>query len=118
MAPRFDIDATINTYGNYGKNQVTGSDRNHPSNVVGPIGKWNKAYAVTAGLNEYTGSRAGISGINVLTHGSAVIHLSGGGTVPAAQLESDNGVIQELGIKRITGASSAVITVYKRRADS
>jgi len=114
MAPRTDIDATINTYGNYGKNAITGSDRNHPYNILGGMGKWNKAYDVTDGLNEYTGSRAGVNGIHVTTHGSAVIHLSGGGTVVASELEAADAQIIDMGIKRITAANSAVITVYKK----
>lgn len=111
MAPRKDIEATISTYENYGKNAITSS--NHfPFNVVGKVGKWSQAIDVGNGLNEFTGSRAGVSGITVLTHGSAVVHLTAGGSIPASELE-DKGSIHELSISKITAASSAAITVFR-----
>ena len=114
MAPRKDIEATLNTYGNYGKKEITGSDRNHPFNVIGRTGKWGHAESVATGLNDYTGSRAGVSGVTVLTHDSAVIHLTGGGSIAAEQLE-DKGTIHELSINKISAAgSSAAITVFRQ----
>ena len=119
---RKDISATINVYGNYGKDDVTTSARNHPYNVVGRYNASNailsgkaftQAFDIADGINDFTGSRAGVCGVNVLTHGSAVLHLTGGGTVVASELESDNGVIVPIAIKQVTAASSAAITVYR-----
>ena len=124
---RKDISATINVYGNYGNGTlgvtaVTSSLRNHPYNVVGRGRESNtillgsaftQAFDIADGINDFTGSRAGVCGVNVLTHGSAVLHLTGGGTVAAAELESDNGVIVPIAIKQVTAADSAAITVYR-----
>ena len=113
MTPRPDIYAA-NTYDNYGKTDVTARQVN---TTLGLESKWGTAYTVADGENNFTGSRGGCSGISVGTHGSAVIHLqNGGGTVAAIELE-DAG-IQELAVKQITAASSAVITVYKRSTQS
>ena len=108
MTPRPDIYAA-NTYGNYGKTDVTAS---MIQTTLSQQSKWGTTYQVADGVNDYTGSRGGCSGISVGTHGSAVIHLQNGGIVKAIELE-DAG-IQELSVKQITAASSAVITVYKR----
>ena len=114
MAPRKDIEATISAYGNYGKNAVTSSERNHPFNVIGRTGDaYTQAYDIADGMTAFTGSMSGISGVNVLTHGSAILHLTGGGSVAAAELESDNGYIAKIAIHKVTAADSAAITVYR-----
>ena len=110
MAPRADIDATINRYGNYALPGVTGSM--HPWNITGHAGKWAKAYDIPNGQSDFTGSRAGIGGVSVITAGSAVFHLTGGGTsVDAADLVNQG--IVELSVAKVTAASSAVISVFK-----
>ena len=73
-----------------------------------------KLYAVTTvadGLTAYTGSNYGWNAVIVKTHGSAVFHLSGGGTIAATNLSA--GVVYELSLQKITAASSAVIYVLK-----
>ena len=117
MAPRKDIECTISSYGNYKKGNVTGSGRNHPFSVIGPmIGQgYTAAYDIPNGQSDFTGSRSGVCGVHVTTHGSAVFHLTGGGTIAASELgEGDDGYIAPLHIKKVTGASSAVITVFKK----
>ena len=117
MAPRKDIEATINTYGNYGKNQITGSGRNHPYNVIGRAGKGYEAvYTVPDGQSDYTGSKGPISGVQVVTHGSAVLHLTGGGTMAASLIANDStslGEITPLSIKKVTAASSTTIRLFR-----
>jgi len=113
MAPRKDIEATISSYQNYAKGNVTGSTRNHPYSVVGKTGKYNQAFDVYDGTMYLTGSRSGVCGVNVLAHGSAILHLAGGGSVAAIELESDNGYIAELAIVKVTAASTAGITLYR-----
>ena len=117
MAPRKDIEATLSSYGNYAKGSVTGSGRNHPFSVIGREGKgYTAAYTIADGQNDFTGSRSGISGVQVITHGSAVFHLTGGGTVAASAIVLDasaKGVITPLSIVKVTAASSAAITVYR-----
>ena len=121
MAPRKDIEATLNTYGNYGKNDITGSgvvnSRNHPYNVTGRAGKGYEAvYVVPDGQSDYTGSRSPISGVQVVTHGDAVLHLTGGGTVAASLIANDATSISEitpLSIAKVTAADSATIRLFR-----
>lgn len=110
MAPRKDIDATLNTYQNYRKGNVTGSTY-HPFNITGHPGKYYAAYDIPDGQSDFTGSKAGVGAVVVKTHGSAVFHLTGGGTVPAEDCEG--GGIVELSVKKVTAASSAKISVLK-----
>ena len=111
MAPRKDIDATINRYQNYKVGDgltVTGS---YKHSLAGHAGKWYKAYDVPDGQSDFTGSRASIGAAIVQAHGSAVFHLTGGGEVPA--LDCELGGLVELSIAKITAASTAKITVFK-----
>jgi len=112
MAPRKDIEATINRYGNYKFGDgltVTGS--HYPHSLAGHAGKWHKAYDVPDGQSDFTGSRAGVGAAIVQAHGAAVFHLTGGGSVPA--LDCELGGLVELSIAKITAASTAKITVFK-----
>ena len=115
MAPRKDIDATINTYGNY-KNgdrmHVTGSGYKH--SVAGHPGKFYKAYDIPDGQSDFTGSKAGVGAVVVQAHGSAVFHLTGGGATVDA-LSCQGGGLIELSVAKVTAASSAAITVFKVR---
>lgn len=116
MAPRKDIEATISSYGNYARGNATGSGRNHPFNVLGHVGHgYTAAYDIPNGQSDFTGSRSGVCGVHVTTHGAAVFHLVGGGTIAASELgEGDDGHIVPIHIKQVTAASSAVITVFKK----
>ena len=81
---------------------------------MGHPGKYYaQAAAVQNGQTDYTGSNFGYGAVMVKTHGSAVIHLSGGGSIPAGDLTA--GVIHDLSISKITAASSATIYVLKRQ---
>jgi len=113
MSPRPDIDATINRYQNYALPGVTGSK--HPFNIAGHPGKFSQAYDIPDGQSDFTGSRAGAAAVLVKTHGSAVFHLTGGGTVPAEDCEGAGFV--ELSVAKVTAASSAKITVLRTNPD-
>ena len=84
-------DATINTYGNYGKNQVTQSARNFPFNQLGHPGQWVRAEDQAKNTTVYyTGSRAGAAGI-ILQHSDAaaagtIIQFTGGGSTTGVGL--------------------------------
>ena len=77
----------------------------------GHPGRWSAAETVTDGMTAYTGSNYGWNAAIVKTHGSAVFHLSGGGTVAATNLSA--GVVYEFSISEISAASSAVIYLLK-----
>ena len=119
MAPRKDIEATISSYENYGKNDVTSSARNHPYNVIqgDAISKgYDRVYTVPDGQSDYTGSKAPITGVQVVTHGSAVLHLTGGGSIAASLIANDAtslGEITPLSVKKVTAASSATIRLFR-----
>ena len=78
--------------------------RGHP-------GKYWQTTTVADGMTAYTGSNYGWNAAIVKTHGSAVFHLSGGGTIPATNLSA--GVVYEFSLQKITDASSAVIYLLK-----
>ena len=78
--------------------------RGHP-------GKFYATTTVADGMTAYTGSNYGWNAAIVKTHGSAVFHLSGGGTIPANNLTA--GVVYEFSIQKITAASSATIYLLK-----
>ena len=119
MAPRKDIEVTLSCYENYAKGNVTGSTRNHPYNVINgeiPSRGYDRVYTVPDGQSDYTGSRGPISGVQVVTHGSAVFHLTSGGTVAASLLALDStslGEITPLSVKKVTAASSATIRLFR-----
>ena len=117
MAPRKDIEASISSYGNYARGNATGSGRNHPYNVIGRAGKGYEAvYTVPDGQSDYTGSRSPISGVQVVTHGSAVLHLTGGGSIAASLIANDAtsiGEITPLSIAKVTAADSATIRLFR-----
>ena len=79
----------------------------------GHPGKFYAATTVANGMTAYTGSNYGWNAVIVKTHGSAVFHLSGGGTVAATNLTA--GVVYEFSLQKITAASSAVIYVLKTK---
>ena len=80
--------------------------RGHP-------GKYWQTTTVADGMTAYTGSNYGWNAAIVKTSGSAVFHLSGGGTISAANLTE--GVVYDLSLSKITAASSATIYVLKTR---
>ena len=96
-------------YGNYVRTGVTGS--NHPFDASGHPGRWQSAFDIPDGQSDFTGSKAGVGAVLVKTHGAAVFHLTGGGTVPAEDCEGAGFV--ELSVKKVTAASSAKITVLR-----
>ena len=80
---------------------------------LGHPGRYYASVAVADGQTDYTGSNYGYGAVIVKTHGSAIFHLSDGGTIPAANLTA--GVIYELSVSKITAASSAAIYILKRQ---
>ena len=80
---------------------------------MGHPGKYISAATVADGQTDYTGSNYGYGSVIVKTHGSAVFHLSDGGSVAAENLTA--GVVYDLSLAKITAASSAVIYVMKRQ---
>ncbi len=95
----------------------SGGHKGEPSSSVfkrlGHPGKYIASTTVADGQTDYTGSNYGYGSVIVKTHGSAVFHLSDGGSIPAANLTA--GVIYELSLAKITAASSAAIYVLKRQ---
>ena len=77
----------------------------------GHPGKYYGSQTVSDGQTDYTGSNYGYGAVIVKTHGSAVFHLSNGGTVAAENLTA--GVVYDLSLAKITAASSATIYVLK-----
>ena len=77
----------------------------------GHPGRFYAVETVADGMTAYTGSNYGWNAVIVKTHGSAVFHLSGGGTVAATNLSA--GVVYEFSISEISAASSAVIYLLK-----
>ena len=77
----------------------------------GHPGKFYATTTVADGMTAYTGSNYGWNAAIVKTHGSAVFHLSGGGTIAATNLTA--GVVYEFSIQKITAASSATIYLLK-----
>ena len=78
---------------------------------LGHAAEYAAASTVPDGQTDYTGSNYGAAAVIVKTHGSAVLHLSAGGEIPAANLTA--GVLYPFSLKKITAASSAVIYVLK-----
>ena len=79
----------------------------------GHPGRFYGVETVADGMTAYTGSRWGFGAVIVQTHGSAVFHLSGGGTIAATNLSA--GVVYEFSLQKITDASSAVIYLLKTK---
>ena len=77
----------------------------------GHPGKYYESQTVADGQTDYTGSNYGFGAVIVKTHGSAVFHLSNGGTVAATNLTA--GTVYDLSLAKITAASSATIYVLK-----
>ena len=80
---------------------------------IGHPGKYYQVKTVADGQTDYTGSNYGASAVMVITEGSAVFHLSGGGSIAASKLLVKE--IYEFSISKITAASSAEIYVMKKR---
>ena len=78
---------------------------------LGHPGKYYESQTVSDGQTDYTGSNYGFGAVIVKTEGSAVFHLSNGGTVAAVNLTA--GVVYDLSLTKITAASSATIYVLK-----
>ena len=103
-------------YGGYTKtgNNTSGSHEFGGENIfehIGHPGKYVSMTTVPDGQTDYTGSSYGAAAVIVKTHGSAVFHLSGGGSIAATNLTA--GVLYPLSLKKITAASSATIFVLK-----
>ena len=79
---------------------------------LGHPGKYTNVIKYTANQVDFTGSNYGYGAVIVKTHDDAVIHLSGGGNINAADLPND---VVELSVAKITGGSSSVIYVLKRQ---
>ena len=79
----------------------------------GHPGRFYGVETVADGMTAYTGSNYGWNAAIVKTHGSAVFHLSGGGTIAATNLSA--GVVYEFSLQKITDASSAVIYLLKTK---
>ena len=104
------------SYGGYTKtgNNTSGSHEFGGENIfehIGHPGKYVSSVGVADGQTDYTGSNYGAAAVIVKTHGSSVFHLSGGGSIPAANLTA--GVLYPLSLTKITDASSATIYVLK-----
>ena len=82
---------------------------------LGHPGRYYNSQTVSDGQTDYTGSNYGVGAVIVKTHGSAVFHLTGGGTVPAEDCEGAGFV--ELSVAKVTAASSAKITVLRTNPD-
>ena len=103
-------------YGGYTKtgNNTSGSHEFGGANIfenIGHPGKYLNSEAVADGQTDFTGSNYGAAAVIVKTHGAAVFHLTGGGSIPAENLAG--GVLYPLSLKQISAASSAVIYVLK-----
>ena len=79
----------------------------------GHPGRFYAVETVADGMTAYTGSRWGFGAVIVKTAGSAVFHLSGGGTIAAANLSA--GEVYEFSLQKITAASSATIYLLKTK---
>ena len=79
---------------------------------LGHPGRYTSVIKYTAGQVDFTGSNYGYGAVIMKTEGSAVIHLSGGGSIDAVDLPND---IVELSVAKITGGTSAEIYVLKRQ---
>ena len=88
------------------------SDQQKNIDVLGHPGKYIGSATVADGQTDYTGSNFGYGAVIVKTHGSAIFHLTDGGTVAATNLTA--GVVYDLSLAKITAASSAVIYVLKK----
>lgn len=81
---------------------------------LGHPGKYYSVLTYTTGQLDLTGSNYGYGSIIVKTEGSTTITLSGGGTIPAANLSP--GVVYDLSVSKLTGASGgALVYVLKKQ---
>ena len=80
--------------------------------TLGHPGRYVSALTYTSGQLDLTGSNYGYGAVIMKTAGSATIHLSGGGSILAANLPND---VIELSVSKISGGSGAVIYVLKRQ---
>ena len=88
------------------------SDTEKTLDTLGHPGKYIASVTVADGQTDYTGSNFGYGAVIVKTHGSAIFHLTDGGTIAATNLSA--GVVYDLSLAKITAASSATIYVLKR----
>ena len=68
---------------------------------------------VADGQTDYTGSNdQRWNAVIVKTHGSAVLHQPGGGSIAATNLTA--GVVYDISVSKITAASSAIIYLLRK----
>ena len=79
---------------------------------LGHPGRYTSVIKYTADQVDFTGSNYGYGAVIVKTEGSAVITLSGGGSIDAVDLPND---VVELSVAKISGGTSAEIYVLKRQ---
>jgi len=79
---------------------------------LGHPGKYTAVQSVANTQVDFTGSNYGYGAVIVKTEGSAVITLSGGGSIDAVDLPND---VVELSVAKISGGTSAEIYVLKRQ---
>lgn len=79
---------------------------------LGHPGKYYNVIKYTAGQVDFTGSNYGYGAVIMKTEGSAVIHLSGGGSIDAVDLPND---VIDLSVAKITGGTAAEIYVLKKK---
>lgn len=79
---------------------------------LGHPGRYTSVIKYTSGQTDFTGSNYGYGAVIMKTHGSAVIELSGGGSIDAVDLPND---VIELSVSKISGGTSAEIYVLKRQ---
>jgi hypothetical protein len=78
----------------------------------GHPGRYTSVLTYTSGQLDLSGSNYGYGAVVMKTPGGATIHLSGGGTILAANLPND---VIELSVSKITGGTASVIYVLKRQ---
>ena len=82
-------------------------------NVNGHLGGYHAVTTVADGATYYTGSSAARwNGVMVVTHGSAVLHFPGGGSIAASKLTTKE--IYNFTVSHITAASSAEIYLLRK----
>ena len=80
---------------------------------LGHPGKYYSTLTYTTGQLDLTGSNYGYGSIIVKTAGGATASLSAGGQILLGDLTA--GVVYDLSVSRISGATSAVVYVLKKQ---
>tara|TARA_R110000737_G_scaffold43064_3_gene63621 strand:- start:141 stop:539 length:399 start_codon:yes stop_codon:yes gene_type:complete len=116
-------DATINTYGNYGKNEVTQSVRNFPFNQLGHSGQWVRCEDQAKDTTVYyTGSRVGVAGV-MLQHSDAAVagttfQFTGGGSTTAVGLTVGELYKFSLSSMTVVDATNAKVKVFWEKSNT